>query len=63
MPKLIPEKTRMEIIKLAQDMPQTKVSKHFNVSRMFVNALINNRPIKRTRPLKNECPITGYTTY
>ena len=63
MPELIPEKTRLEIIEFAKDMPQTKVSKYFNVSRMFVNALINNRPIKRTRPLKHKCPITGFKTF
>jgi len=60
MPKLIPNKTRAEIIKFAKNNSQPDTAKYFGVSRMFVNALVNNRPIKRSQVKKHKCPITGY---
>ena len=60
MPKVVTQKTRMEIIEFAKSNPQTITAKEFNVSRMFVNALFNGRKIKRTHGRRYKCPITGY---
>lgn len=60
MPKIIDKRTRAEIIEFSKNTSQSEAARTFNVSRMFVNAISNNRPIVRSRPYKNKCPITGF---
>ena len=62
MPKLISDKIRAEIKDyVATTNNQHQAAKKFNCSFMFVNSLVNNRPIKRTRTVSNSrCPITGF---
>lgn len=62
MPKVISDHTKTSIVNFARQNTQTETAKRFNVSRMLVNSLINNRPLKRTRERQNKyrCPITGF---
>lgn len=60
MPKIIDRKTRLAIIKFAKEKKnQHEAARKFGVSFMYVNAAVNNRPIKRTRSRGCVCPITG----
>jgi len=61
MPKLVDKKTRLEIIEFAKGRKQGEVAKQFNVSRMYVNAVVNNRPILRNNGRsKTRCMRTGF---
>lgn len=53
MPKAITKKQRLEIIEYANTHNQTAAAKHFKVSRMFVNSIVNKRQIKTTRGRDN----------
>jgi len=59
MPKLISKEIKRLIINAAKEQSQTRVAEIFNVSRVYVNRIVNNKPLTRTRPSKNICPITG----
>lgn len=59
MPKIITDKQREQIKKFALKTNQSEAARHFGVYRMFVNALVNNRPIITTRPQKERDHITG----
>lgn len=59
MPKLISKETKRLIIDAAKEQPQVRVAEIFKVSRVYVNRIVNNKPLTRTRPSKNVCPITG----
>lgn len=61
MPKKIDKTVRAEIIQFAKQTSQSEAARVYNVSRMFVNAYLNKRPIKRGSDYpKNRCPITGF---
>lgn len=62
MPKVVDIETKKKIRRFARNTTQTQVAEMFGVSRMFVNSLVKNRPIKRTREQKyqNRCIITGF---
>lgn len=62
MPKIVTPEIKNKIIRFARHTTQTNVAEIFGVSRMMVNSLVNNRPIKRTRERKHQfkCPITGF---
>lgn len=62
MPKLITKSLRTEIIEYAKSTNQSEAARKYKVSRMYVNAIVNKRPIKNSRDCKlfNHCPITGY---
>ena len=59
MPKLISKETKRLIIDAAKEQPQVRVAEIFKVSRVYVNRIVNNKPLTRTRLSKNVCPITG----
>lgn len=60
MPKIIDKKTRAAIVEFAKEKNnQHEAARVFGVSFMYVNAAVNNRPIKRTRSSRFVCPITG----
>jgi transcriptional regulator with XRE-family HTH domain len=58
MPKVLQPEIKQAI--KASPLSQSETARQLGVSRMYVNAIINNRPIKRTHPKQNRCPITGY---
>lgn len=60
MPKIIDKKKREEIVAFAKRVKnQHEAARKYGVSFMYVNAAVNNRPIKRTRSVGGRCPITG----
>jgi len=62
MPKLITKSLRLEIIEYAKRTSQSEAARRYNVSRMYVNAVVNKRKIKNGRDSKQfvGCPITGW---
>jgi Mor family transcriptional regulator len=65
MPKLVPEKTQRLIIEewKCGGISQGELAKKYNVTRWFVNLIVNGRRRKR-KPVekfsKSICPITGW---
>jgi Mor family transcriptional regulator len=65
MPKLVPEKTQRLIIEewKGGGISQGELAKKYNVTRWFVNLIVNGRRRKR-KPVekfsKSVCPITGW---
>lgn len=61
MPKIITKEARAQIVRHYKiNGNQSDTARKFNVSFLFVHYLVNGKPIPRTRPQKNKCPITGW---